>query len=85
MQAALEQLEAPPRHRFDVDAYHRMADTGILPREDRVDLIEGSVFDLEPESSLRSRTLIHLTALVAPIVADGLVIANIRNPLRLDW
>ena len=36
------------RRRFDVEAYHRMGQAGILTEEDRVELIEGEIIEMTP-------------------------------------
>jgi Uma2 family endonuclease len=40
------------RHRLTVSDYHRMSETGVLPPDARVELIEGEVLDMAP---MRSR------------------------------
>lgn len=84
MQSTLERSTAAPRHRFDVDAYYRMAETGILGLDDRVELIEGEVVDMAPIGSAHAGTTDVLTGLVARAVADGLVVLRVQGPLRLD-
>lgn len=84
MQSTLERSTAAPRHRFDVDAYYRMAETGILGLDDRVELIEGEVVDMAPIASAHAGTTDVLTGLVARAVADGLVVLRVQGPLRLD-
>jgi Uma2 family endonuclease len=84
MQTILERPEPALRHRFDVDAYHRMAETGILSAEGRVELIEGEIVDMAPIGSTHGGTVVGLTEMVARTVADGKVLASMQGPLRLD-
>jgi Uma2 family endonuclease len=84
MQTTLERPEAPPRHRFDVDAYYRMAETGILSREDRVELIEGEIVDMAPIGSAHAGKVDRLNSLVGRLAADGRLIAGVQRPLRLS-
>ena len=41
-------LTLAPKHRFTVDEYYRMAETGILAPDARVELLEGEIVDLFP-------------------------------------
>ena len=84
MQTTLERPEAPPRHRFDVAAYYRMAEAGILARADRVELIEGEIVDMAPIGSAHGGTIDRLTSLVARALADGQVQVRVQGSLRLD-
>ena len=84
MQAILDRPEIPTRRRFDVDAYHRMAETGILAPEDRVELIDGEIVEMAPIGAPHGGKVDRLTSLVARVVADGQVIARVQGALRLD-
>jgi Uma2 family endonuclease len=84
MPAILDRTEIPTRRRFDVDAYYRMADTGILAPEDRVELIDGEIVEIAPIGAPHGGKVDRLTSLVARVVADGQVIARVQGPLRLD-
>ena len=84
MQTTLDRPKTPTRRRFDVDAYHRMAKTGILSPGDRVELIDGEIVQMAPIGSAHGGKVNRLTNLVARVVADGEVIASIQDPLRLD-
>ncbi|HAV63159.1 MAG TPA: Uma2 family endonuclease [Verrucomicrobiales bacterium] len=39
---------APTKHRFTVVDYHRMAETGVLSPDARVELLNGEIIDLSP-------------------------------------
>jgi hypothetical protein len=84
MPAILDRPEIPTRRRFDVDAYYRMADTGILAPKDRVELIDGAIVEMAPIGSAHGGTTNRLTRLVAQAGADGRVLVSVQNPLRLD-
>jgi Uma2 family endonuclease len=47
-------LAAPSRHRISVDAFHRMAEAGILAADERVELIDGELFDMSPIGALHA-------------------------------
>lgn len=86
MQTTLERPEAVMvhRHRFDVDAYYRMVEAGILGPEDRVELIEGEIVDMAPIGSAHASTTDLLASLFVRAVTDDVAIVRIQNPLRLD-
>jgi Putative restriction endonuclease len=84
MGAALERPQAPARHRLDVGAYYRMAEAGILSRSQRIELIDGDVFDMNPIGGRHAAVTRRLEQLFARAVADEIVLVSARNPLRLD-
>ena len=84
MRAALERPQAPARHRLDVGAYYRMAEAGILSHPQRVQLIDGDVFDINPIGSPHAAVTRRLEQRFARAVADGIVLVSVQNPLRLD-
>jgi len=84
MGETLERLQAPSRHRLDVDAYYKMAEAGILTRDDRVELIGGEIFDMNPIGSPHAGKTNRLARLFAKAAVDGHVLTSVQNPLRLD-
>jgi Uma2 family endonuclease len=80
----LERPQAPARHRLDVDAYYKMAEAGILTEEDRVELIDGEIIDMNPIGSPHASIAKRLNQLFARAAADGVVLVSIQDPLRLD-
>ncbi len=84
MGAVVERPQAPTRHRLDVGAYYRMAEAGILSHPQRVELIDGDIFDMNPIGSPHAAVTRRLERQFARAVADGIVLVSVQNPLRLD-
>ena len=61
-----------------------MAEAGILTRDDRVELIDGEIIDLNPIGSPHAGKTNRLARLFAKAAADGHVLTSVQNPLRLD-
>jgi Uma2 family endonuclease len=80
----LERQQAPTRHRLDVGAFYKMAEAGILTPNDRVELIDGEIFDMVPIASLHGGKTIRLNRVFARAAADGLALVSVQTPLRLD-
>lgn len=41
-------MVVPTKHRFGVKEYYRMAETGVLPLNARVELLNGEIIDISP-------------------------------------
>jgi Uma2 family endonuclease len=84
MDAVLERPHAPARHRLDVGAYYRMAEAGILSHSERVELIDGDIFDMNPIGSRHAAVTRRLEQQFLRAAVDGIVLLSVQNPLRLD-
>jgi Uma2 family endonuclease len=71
------------RHRLTVAEYYRMAETGILAPEARVELIEGEVIDMPPIGSPHAGTVDYM-ADVLRSACGGQAIVRTQNPVFLD-
>lgn len=70
------------RVRFTVDEYHRMADTGILHEDDRVELIDGEIVRMSPVGAQHAGTTKKLNRLLSRALGDAAVI-GVQDPVRL--
>ncbi|VFU17424.1 Uma2 family endonuclease [Methylocella tundrae] len=83
MGAIFDRPQIPTKHRFDVDAYYKLAEAGILPNPHRVELIDGEIIDLNAIGSPHAAITTRLTRQFIRAVGD-LAIISVQNPLRLD-
>ncbi len=76
-------MSAVTTHRFTVEEYYRMAETGVLKPDARVELLEGRIIDMPPIGPFHggvSKQLIHLFTALAK---DRWLVA-VGDPVRLD-
>jgi Uma2 family endonuclease len=71
------------RHRFTVDDYSRMLQSGILTEDDRVELIDGEVVEMSPIGSLHTGTVKQLAELLFGRLA-GRVNIGVQDPVELS-
>lgn len=71
------------RHRLTVDDYYRMADTGVLAPDARVELIEGEVIDMAPQESRHASVVTELLNRLA-LAAQPRAKVACQVPLRLS-
>lgn len=75
-------LRPPQRHRYSVQDYYRMAETGILPPQARVELIEGEIVDMTPIGSRHSGYTDRLSQLLFKSV-ESHAIVRVQSPIHL--
>ena len=73
-----------PLRLFTVAEYYRMGQVGILPEDDRVELIEGRVVERGAISSHHAGCVNKLMALLPGIVTAEPVIVRVQNPLHFS-
>jgi len=76
-------MNAPTLHRFSAGEYHRLAETGILSREARVELIDGAIHDMSPIGPLHSGIVNRLNRFFQ-LQAKKRWIVSSQNPVGLD-
>lgn len=70
------------RLRFSVADYHRMAETGILHEDDRLELIGGEIVQMNPVGRHHAACVKRLNRLVGRRLGDDAVL-GVQDPLRL--
>src|SRR2546423_2999261 len=71
------------RRHFKVNEFDRMAETGILSEDDRVELIEGEIIKLSPIGSRHAACVRRLDALFNQRLG-GAAQVSAQNPILID-
>lgn len=71
------------RHRFTLAEYHRMGETGVLPKGKRVELIDGEVVEMSALGRRHVGCVNRLDALLQRRLAQDEVIVQVQSPIVL--
>jgi Uma2 family endonuclease len=74
---------AQTKHRFSVKEYYRMAETGVLKPDARVELINGEIIDMSPIGPFHGGLVKRLSRLFN-LKANGRWMVSTQDPVRLD-
>jgi Uma2 family endonuclease len=70
-------------HRFTVSQYYRMAETGVLRPDARVELLDGRIIDMSPIGPFHSGVVKRLNRLFNRL-SMGRWVVSTQDPLHLD-
>jgi Uma2 family endonuclease len=65
----------PPRHRWAVAEYHKMAEVGLLNEDARVELIEGDIIEMAPIGSGHGGKVKRFIRLFSRSLGDTAIVA----------
>lgn len=68
---------------FTTVEYHQMLQAGILSEDDRVELIEGEIWEMSPIGSRHAGSVNRLNRILQDALA-GQAIVSIQNPIQMD-
>lgn len=71
------------QHRFSVKDYYRMAETGVLRPDARVELLDGKIIDMSPIGSPHAGTVKRLIRIFSKVDNERWTISA-QDPLHLD-
>ena len=74
---------APAKHRFNVKEYYRMAETGVLRPDARVELLDGQIMDMSPIGPFHGGVVGRLARLFNTVSNDRWLVLS-QHPVRLD-
>lgn len=71
------------KHLFTVDEYHRMGEAGIFSEDDRIELLEGEIFEMSPVGSRHASCVNRLSNEIPRLLGRTVVVCP-QNPIRLN-
>jgi Uma2 family endonuclease len=71
------------RKTFTTDEYDQMIASGVLTKEDKVELIEGEIVDMSPIGVRHASCVNRLLALLTSQVGQKMIV-SVQNPIRLS-
>ena len=71
------------QHRFSVKDYYRMAETGVLRPDARVELLNGRIIDISPIGPFHGGVTKYLNQLFSA-AANGRWLTQVQDPVHLD-
>jgi Uma2 family endonuclease len=74
---------AQTKHRFSVKEYYRMAETGVLKPNARVELLNGEIIDMSPIGPFHGGVTNYLNEIFTS-AANGRWMTIVQNPAHLD-
>jgi Uma2 family endonuclease len=71
------------RRHFNITEYYRMTAAGVLSEDDRVELIEGEIVEMNPIGSRHAACVGRLTELLGRMVSDQAIVW-VQNPVQVN-
>ncbi len=71
------------RRKFTVEQYHKMAESGILTEDDRVELLRGEIIEMSPVGRRRAACVNRLVRLFTQRLGEHAIVSP-QNPVELD-
>ncbi len=76
-------MSVQTQHRFSVEDYYRMAETGVLRPGKRMELLDGKIIDMSPIGPFHGGLVKRLSRLFN-LKAQGRWMVSTQDPVRLD-
>jgi Uma2 family endonuclease len=76
-------LVLPLRKQFSVIDYRRMYESGILTEDERVELLDGEIYQMSPLGPLHIVLINRLAKLLMTLVGDAAIV-SVQNAIQLD-
>src|ERR1041385_3379705 len=76
-------MQVQAKHRFNVEEYYRMAETGVLKPDARVELLDGQIIDMEPIGPFHGGSVNRLNRLFNELSRNRWLVTA-QNPVHLN-